>query len=453
MALNLTGESPFAQGAEQGTNIFQKLMQPYMQAQQLAQQYQMHLDELPAKNALRDAQMQEALAAAQEKSFLFNLMNSGKNSVSPTQNTQSTSGYGSTQVKLPPINTHAVDKPNTSLDMSQMPSWLQQRFMEKQPQTQPQKQTQPPVQSQEMSGVVDMQSAPIGSSIVLDAGNPSLYKLDRFAGIGRIPDIKESINPVTGNRIVKYPSGKTVETKLAPSQLELAQGKSDIEATTKKRELFDKADAEVATEYTKSRGDIAELGRIYNSVQKDLDSPEWRKLKAQAFNQFGAKVRDLGIEAYKTIGDKKTQDVIGRVESNLGRLVAEYAKVFKGAFRMGEQQLLENVKPTPGEPLAVQLGKLSQLQEANKFANHLAQRIPVLIRKENMTADEAYDVALQEIDADKWFNNLQKEQEQATQAQNNGQPDYLKMSAAQFTDYISKLSREEKIKLLETGGV
>lgn len=442
MTINIPYESPFTEslmkGADVGTAMFQRLIQPYMQAQQLAQQYKMHMDEMPSKNMLRQAQIQDAMASAQKNQFFLNLLSgaSGNNFYSGQDGNQ-----GSMMVDLPNYygqsQQQAQPQSQTQQQTLNAPEFLKEQM---------QAESNKPVT---VSPQVSLPSISSGGEQVISMGNPNLAGFDKAPGIMGIPEIKTTVD-ADGNLIKTYPSGKITKTKVSPSQLEIEEGKQEIGLKAKRRELFDKLDAEVVQDYTKSRGDIAELGRIYNQVEADLQTPEWGKLKAKAFNRFGDKVRSIGIETYKSIGDKDTKEVIGRLESNLGRLVAEYAKVFKGAFRQGEQALLESVKPRPSEPLEVQLAKINQLNEANRFANHLAQRVPVLVRKEGYTADEAYDIALKEVNADKWFDSLQRQNlSQSKGSEVNFRPlvDYTIDELRKFTpEQLMMLDQQESMR-------
>ena len=64
---------------------------------------------------------------------------------------------------------------------------------------------------------------------------------------------------------------------------------------------------------------------------------------------------------YAKFGTKAQQDMVGKAQTYMGNIIKDSAKDFAGQFRVGEQALLNNMKPNPGDSLDMMKGKAEAL--------------------------------------------------------------------------------------------
>jgi hypothetical protein len=86
-----------------------------------------------------------------------------------------------------------------------------------------------------------------------------------------------------------------------------------------------------------------------------LGSPEFEAMRQNpALGQH-----ELGW--YSKFGTKEQQAMVGKAQTYMGNIIKDSAKDFAGQFRVGEQALLNNMKPNPGDSLDMMKGKAEAL--------------------------------------------------------------------------------------------
>lgn len=93
----------------------------------------------------------------------------------------------------------------------------------------------------------------------------------------------------------------------------------------------------------------------FNELNGILGSPEY-----EAIRQLPAAGN---IENWLTgkFGSKEQQRLVGRANTLMGNIIKDSARDFAGQFRVGEQALLNGMKPNPGDSLDVMKGKSEAL--------------------------------------------------------------------------------------------
>lgn len=121
----------------------------------------------------------------------------------------------------------------------------------------------------------------------------------------------------------------------------------------------------------------------FNDLNKDLGSPEFEAMRKNPI--LGA--HELGW--YAKFGTKDQQQMIGRVRSNMGNIIKDAARDFKGQFRVGEQGLLNSMKPSESDSIDVMKGKSEALTYMNQILTMRAEMEASLMRQNNISALQA----------------------------------------------------------------
>lgn len=133
----------------------------------------------------------------------------------------------------------------------------------------------------------------------------------------------------------------------------------------------------------------------FNDLNKDLSSPEFEAMRQNPI--LGA--HELGW--YAKFGTKAQQEMIGRVRSNMGNIIKDAARDFRGQFRVGEQGLLNSMKPSEGDSINVMKGKSEALTYMNQILTMRAEMEASLMRQNNMSALQARIAVNKAIDPQK----------------------------------------------------
>ncbi len=67
------------------------------------------------------------------------------------------------------------------------------------------------------------------------------------------------------------------------------------------------------------------------------------------------------LSYYSKFGTKAQQDLVGKAQTYMGNIIKDSARDFAGQFRVGEQALLNNMKPNPSDSLDMMKGKAEAL--------------------------------------------------------------------------------------------
>jgi len=229
---------------------------------------------------------------------------------------------------------------------------------------------------------------------IIEPGNPTLHAMDRFAGIKGIPQAQTHYD-TNGNLITRYPSGKVTMQKIGPSARDIAL-----------QEGFDKQDAKIVGELQESSLGAQDLNNSYESLGEAFSNPLWNTIHTGLLEKGGEKGRRLNLDVVRNYGTKEQKDLLAQVETTSNELVSKMAKVFKGPFRIAEQSLIERVKPQAYDTPEAAQAKLLKLREALEKQQYINTRIPDLIRKEHLPANDAFKVAFDEVGGKEFKDSL-----------------------------------------------
>jgi hypothetical protein len=131
----------------------------------------------------------------------------------------------------------------------------------------------------------------------------------------------------------------------------------------------------------------------FNELNSDLGSDEFEAMRKNPI--LGRK--EIGY--YEKFGTPEQQEMVGRVKTYMGNIVKDSARDFAGQFRIGEQALLNDMKPNIGDSLDVMKGKAEALTYLNTMMARRAELESDFMRNYNMTALQAKIAADKQIDS------------------------------------------------------
>jgi hypothetical protein len=136
----------------------------------------------------------------------------------------------------------------------------------------------------------------------------------------------------------------------------------------------------------------------FDAINEDLVSPQFAAIRQRP--ELGR--HELAwYEKFGTKGPGGQQELIGRLKANLGEVVKNAASDFKGQFRIGEQGLVNSMKPNESDSLDVMKGKAEAMTYLNKILLRRSELEADLMRNQGMSALEARIAADKQIDPKK----------------------------------------------------
>ncbi len=130
----------------------------------------------------------------------------------------------------------------------------------------------------------------------------------------------------------------------------------------------------------------------FNELNKDLGSPAFEEIRQNPI--LGR--HELGW--YEKFGTPDQQAMIGRMKTHMGNIVKDSSRDFAGQFRVGEQALLNDMKPNTSDSIDVMKGKAEALTYMNQLMTKRAELEADLMRNYNMSALQAKIAADKQID-------------------------------------------------------
>lgn len=130
----------------------------------------------------------------------------------------------------------------------------------------------------------------------------------------------------------------------------------------------------------------------FNELNTVLGSKEFEELRKNPI--LGR--HELGW--YEKFGSREQQDLIGKAKTYMGNIIKDSAKDFAGQFRIGEQALLNDMKPNTGDTLDVMKGKSEALTFLNTIMTKRAELEADYMRNYGMSVLKARLAADKEID-------------------------------------------------------
>lgn len=108
-------------------------------------------------------------------------------------------------------------------------------------------------------------------------------------------------------------------------------------------------------------------GESYNQMQKILTDPIMQEVRSNPV------LMQHELSWFSKFGTPEQQEHIGRLKASMGNIITAAAGDFKGAFRSGEQGLLNSMKPNESDTVQVMTGKMEALEYLNKIMMQRAE--------------------------------------------------------------------------------
>lgn len=137
-----------------------------------------------------------------------------------------------------------------------------------------------------------------------------------------------------------------------------------------------------------------------NNLSNIVSSPEFEKMRQTPI---------LGkheLSFYQRYGTPAQQNLVGQFITLSGNIIRDASQDFKGSFRKGEQQLLQDMKVNPGDTFDAARGKIEQLSLLNQMITQRARLTGQYMSQNHMSKLQAEDLADKQINADGMRNQI-----------------------------------------------
>ncbi len=121
----------------------------------------------------------------------------------------------------------------------------------------------------------------------------------------------------------------------------------------------------------------------FDELNQDLGSKEFSEIRQHP---------ELGrheLAWFEKFGTKDQQEMIGRMRTHMGNIIKDSSRDFAGQFRVGEQALLNSMKPNESDSLSTMKGKAEALTYMNELLTKRSEMEAELMRNYNMSALQA----------------------------------------------------------------
>lgn len=131
-----------------------------------------------------------------------------------------------------------------------------------------------------------------------------------------------------------------------------------------------------------------------DSINKIISSPEFEKIRQTPILGHNE------LSYYQRYGTPEQQNMVGQLVTLSGNVIRDASQDFKGAFRKGEQQLIQNMKINPGDTFDAARGKMEQLTYLNQMITERARLTGQLMQQHHISKLEAEGLADKQINGD-----------------------------------------------------
>jgi hypothetical protein len=125
-----------------------------------------------------------------------------------------------------------------------------------------------------------------------------------------------------------------------------------------------------------------------------LKSPEIEQIKQMPL------AGHLELAYYAKEGTPQQKRLVGRLYTLMGNFVKDSARDFSGAFRTGEQKLLQSMKPDPSDTVDVMRGKAETLSYINQMLRQRSKITSQIMEQTHVSKGAALDQADKQINGD-----------------------------------------------------
>lgn len=175
--------------------------------------------------------------------------------------------------------------------------------------------------------------------------------------------------------------------------IEVGRGLNEFEKQTAKEEA--KQLGKMGESYSKG----LETQGTFDKLDEVVSNPDWDKMRQ--FPLTGT----YELKAYALKGTKEQQDLVNRYMTYTGQIIKDAARDFKGQFRVGEQALLNSMKPSLSDTATGARAKLDALSTLNKMQLHRAEIAMDLIRQ-RIPMEKALKIANEQVKSDEVMHKL-----------------------------------------------
>lgn len=165
-----------------------------------------------------------------------------------------------------------------------------------------------------------------------------------------------------------------------------------VSGLSEKQKQFTKLDAKKVSDLEDIVLGNATKMDTFNELNGILGSPSFEQMRQNPITGR----HELGW--YSKFGTPEQQDMVGKAQTYMGNIIKDSARDFAGQFRVGEQALLNGMKPNQGDSIDVMKGKAEALTYLTTMMTKRAELEADMVRNQNMSPLAA------KIAADKMLN-------------------------------------------------
>lgn len=132
-----------------------------------------------------------------------------------------------------------------------------------------------------------------------------------------------------------------------------------------------------------------------DQLSKIVNSPEFRQIRQIPL----AGQHEIGW--YAKFGTPAQKRMVGNLLSEQGQVVVNAAGQFKGAFRVGEQSLINTIKVNPGDMPDVASGKLQAMSLMNQMISQRSALTAKIMEEKHVSKGKAMEMADKLVDGQK----------------------------------------------------
>lgn len=109
---------------------------------------------------------------------------------------------------------------------------------------------------------------------------------------------------------------------------------------------------------------------------------------------------------YSKFGTPEQQNMVGQYYTLAGNIVKDASRDFAGAFRKGEQQLLQGMKPNESDTVNTARGKIEALSVMNSLLAERSRLVSQIMSEQHISKSKALDLADKQIDGEQIRNQI-----------------------------------------------
>lgn len=106
------------------------------------------------------------------------------------------------------------------------------------------------------------------------------------------------------------------------------------------------------------------------------------------------------LSYFAKFGTPEQQQMVGQYYTLTGNIIKDASRDFAGQFRKGEQQLLQGMKPSPGDTVDTARGKTESLSYLNKMLAERSSLTSQYMNQYHINKGQAQDMADQQVHGD-----------------------------------------------------